>query len=70
MRWKNVTLAGALMVLALGLAACDGTENNRTQPTAAAGEVSPAMRGPEVPKEGGTGGETQPGEAAPTAAAK
>lgn len=77
MRWNRLTLAGVVAVLALSIAACDGTGNDRTQPTAPAGYVSPAMRGPEIPKEGeqgygneSNGGETQPGEAAPTGEAK
>lgn len=59
MRLNKITLAGAAMLLAIGLAACDGTENARTIPTAGPDYVPPALIGPEgggEQKSGSNGG--------------
>lgn len=70
MRWKNLAYAGLVALAAAGLAACDGTENDRTQPTAPAGYVSPSLRGPESHGEATEGGEKHSeGEPAATAEA-
>ena len=50
MRLQNVVRFGAAALVAMTLAACDGSENARTQPTAAPDYVSPAMIGPEAPE--------------------
>lgn len=57
MHVRNLARIGAVVLIAIGLAACDGSENYRTLPTAPPEYQSPAMIGPEIP------GDHQPGQA-------
>lgn len=58
MRLNKLGLASAALFVAIGLAACDGSENDRTIPTAGPDYQPPALVGPEVP-EGEHGSDTE-----------
>lgn len=71
MRFTYFMRVGTVALLAVTLAAC-ASQDERTQPTAPAGYVSPAQIGPAVPEDaaGAEQNGAKGGETAATAAAK
>lgn len=62
MRLKNIIRVAVVALAVFGLAACDGSENARTQPTAGPDYVSPSNIGPAIPEEHGPNEDESHGE--------
>ena len=59
---KHLVRVGLVALAMLGLAACDGSENARTQPTAGPDYVSPSNIGPAIAEDHGPNEDESHGE--------